>query len=225
MTRTRISRPFRSGRDLFLKSFAAALALAALGACGGGREGSPAGNGAAELKQIADDYLKATLALSPFAVVYAGVGDVVKEDHAAMEDNSPAGLARFQRAEDALADRFAAIDAAAKYVADIFKKAGLEPAFHGSYLQPFQVTIGAVLGSLAELVRNSYPRDHWSTYAERVRALTPADLDAAAKAVVRPNQAVWIVVGDRAKIEAGVREAGIGEVIVIDADGRPAAGN
>lgn len=113
MTRTRISRPFRSGRDLFLKSFAAALALAALGACGGGREGSPAGNGAAELKQIADDYLKATLALSPFAVVYAGVGDVVKEDHAAMEDNSPAGLARFQRAEDALADRFAAIDAAA----------------------------------------------------------------------------------------------------------------
>ena len=28
-----------------------------------------------------------------------------------------------------------------------------------------------------------------------------------------------IVVGDRAKIEQGVREAGIGEVIVIDADG------
>jgi zinc protease len=86
-------------------------------------------------------------------------------------------------------------------------------------------TNSAVLGSLAELVRNNYARDHWSTYAERVRALTPADLDAAAKSVVRPNQAVWIVVGDRAKIEAGVREAGIGDVVVIDADGRPVAGN
>jgi len=86
-------------------------------------------------------------------------------------------------------------------------------------------TNGAVLQSLAELVRNGYPREHWDTYATRMRALTPADLDAAAQAVVRPSRAVWIVVGDRAKIEAGVREAGLGEVVVIDADGRAVVGN
>jgi hypothetical protein len=32
---------------------------------------------------------------------------------------------------------------------------------------------------------------------------------------------VWIVVGDRAQIEAGVRAADIGDVVVIDTDGEP----
>jgi zinc protease len=82
-------------------------------------------------------------------------------------------------------------------------------------------TNGAVLGSLAELVRCGHADDYWSTYAGEVRALDTAAVDAAAKKIVTPAQSVWIVVGDRAKIEQGVREAGIGEVIVIDADGEP----
>jgi zinc protease len=32
---------------------------------------------------------------------------------------------------------------------------------------------------------------------------------------------VWVVVGDRAKIEAGVRELGFGEIRLIDAEGNP----
>jgi len=81
-------------------------------------------------------------------------------------------------------------------------------------------TGGSVLGSLVELVQYDLPKDHWSTFATRVRALTTDDVNAAARAIVAPQRAVWIVVGDRARIEAGVRETGIGEVIVIDADGR-----
>jgi zinc protease len=81
-------------------------------------------------------------------------------------------------------------------------------------------TNSAVLGSLAQLVRFGLPEDHWRTYAGKVRALTLADVQAAAQTIVQPARAIWIVVGDRAKIEAGVREAGIGEVIVIDADGK-----
>jgi zinc protease len=30
----------------------------------------------------------------------------------------------------------------------------------------------------------------------------------------------WVIVGDRAKIEAGIRALGIGEVTVLDADGK-----
>lgn len=82
-------------------------------------------------------------------------------------------------------------------------------------------TNGAVLGSLAELVQYGLPDDHWRTYAGKVRALTTEAVNAAARRVVDPACCVWIVVGDRAKIEQGVREAGIGEVIVIDADGQP----
>lgn len=41
----------------------------------------------------------------------------------------------------------AEVDKAADYIAGVFKKAGLEPAFDGSYFQTFKVTIGAGLGS------------------------------------------------------------------------------
>lgn len=64
----------------------------------------------AELDAIADDYLAAALEFSPFSAVYAGLGDVVKVDFAAMDDNSPEGLARLQRIEDQLAGRLADID-------------------------------------------------------------------------------------------------------------------
>jgi zinc protease len=82
-------------------------------------------------------------------------------------------------------------------------------------------TNNAVLGSLSQLVRYGLPDDHWATYASKVRALTTDDVNGAAKAFVEPKRAVWIVVGDRAKIEQGVRDAGIGEVVIIDADGKP----
>ncbi len=80
-------------------------------------------------------------------------------------------------------------------------------------------TNSAVLGSLGELARYGLPDDHWSTYSARVRALSTDDVNAAAKRLIDPRRCVWIVVGDREKIEQGVRDAGIGEVIVIDADG------
>jgi zinc protease len=32
---------------------------------------------------------------------------------------------------------------------------------------------------------------------------------------------VWVIVGDRAKIEQGIKDAGIGKIHFIDADGKP----
>jgi hypothetical protein len=32
---------------------------------------------------------------------------------------------------------------------------------------------------------------------------------------------VWVVVGDRSKIEGAIREAGLGEIRYLDADGQP----
>jgi zinc protease len=37
--------------------------------------------------------------------------------------------------------------------------------------------------------------------------------------VVQPEGMVWVVVGDRAKIEEGIRALGYGEIILMDADG------
>ena len=36
-----------------------------------------------------------------------------------------------------------------------------------------------------------------------------------------PDRLIWVVVGDRQKIEAGIRELNLGEIHLIDADGNP----
>jgi zinc protease len=48
-----------------------------------------------------------------------------------------------------------------------------------------------------------------------------ADLNDAAKSDIHPESLTWVVVGDRAKIEQGIRDLDIGEVRFIDADGNP----
>ncbi len=80
-------------------------------------------------------------------------------------------------------------------------------------------TADAVADSLAEMVRFGLPDDHWQRYPEQVRALSGAQITAAAEDVVQPDGMVWVVVGDRARIEAGIRELGYGDIILMDADG------
>lgn len=82
-------------------------------------------------------------------------------------------------------------------------------------------TNGAVLGSIAEMVSYGLPADYYDTYAGKVRTLTPEQVGKAAKDALRPDGIVWVIVGDRAKVEAGLKELGFGEVRLIDADGRP----
>jgi zinc protease len=77
----------------------------------------------------------------------------------------------------------------------------------------------AVLSSIGDIVRYGLPDDYFSTYPTKVHDLTVADLVKAADAVVHPDQLIWVVVGDRAKVEAGVRELGWGELRFLDADG------
>ena len=64
---------------------------------------------------------------------------------------------------------------------------------------------------------------YYADYARNLRTLSKAQLDAAGASLVKPEELTWIVIGDLAKIEAGVRELGLGEVIVLDADGKPRA--
>jgi len=80
-------------------------------------------------------------------------------------------------------------------------------------------TLGAVGGSLGEIVTFSLSDDYFSTYPTKVRALTTNDMAQAAKKLVHPDQLVWVVVGDRAKIEASLGELGWGEFQHLDADG------
>jgi zinc protease len=53
-----------------------------------------------------------------------------------------------------------------------------------------------------------------------VRALSETDLASAAAKVVRPDDVLWIVIGDLAVVERGIRELGFGEIVRLDGDGR-----
>ncbi len=82
-------------------------------------------------------------------------------------------------------------------------------------------TMDSVSGSIGEIIRYGLPDDYYRTYPEKVKGLTLPVVSAAAEKVIRPDHLVWIVVGDRSKIETTVREIGLGEIRLIDPDGNP----
>ena len=84
-------------------------------------------------------------------------------------------------------------------------------------------TMAAVAGSIEELVAFGLSDRYFDTYAEKVRAQTPASVTAAAQETVQPGHLVWVIVGDRTKIESGVRELNLGEIHLVDADGNALA--
>jgi zinc protease len=82
-------------------------------------------------------------------------------------------------------------------------------------------TMAAVAGSIGEIVAYGLDDRYFDTYADKIRAQSAASVTAAATRTVQPDHLVWIIVGDRAKIESPLRELGLGTVHVMDADGQP----
>ena len=82
-------------------------------------------------------------------------------------------------------------------------------------------TARAVAGSIGEIVRFKLGDDYFKGYAGRVRQVTLQDVAEAAR-LLQPSETVWVVVGDRAKIEAGLKELGLGDPKILDADGNSA---
>jgi len=82
-------------------------------------------------------------------------------------------------------------------------------------------TIAAISFSIGDIVRYGLPDNYYQTYPDKLRALKLSEVSASAKEIIHPDNLVWVVVGDRAKIEAGVRELGYGEIRLIDSEGNP----
>lgn len=81
-------------------------------------------------------------------------------------------------------------------------------------------TLAALESAAVDMVNFGMPESWFADYARNVRALTGADLAAAGRAFVRPDELTWIVMGDLEEVEPSVRELGFGEVVRIDAEGR-----
>jgi len=80
-------------------------------------------------------------------------------------------------------------------------------------------TNGSVLSSIGEMEQFGLPDDHFDTLADRIRGMSVDQLNAAARRVVQPGSVIWIVVGDKASVEEGLRGLNLGPVYEIDPDG------
>ncbi|MFZ5638084.1 MAG: M16 family metallopeptidase [Pseudomonadota bacterium] len=72
-------------------------------------------------------------------------------------------------------------------------------------------TLDALISAAIDHVNTGRDPRYYYDYADNLRALDPAALAEAGR-VVKPDELVWIVVGDLSKIEAGVRALGFGQV-------------
>ena len=81
-------------------------------------------------------------------------------------------------------------------------------------------TASAVMGTIEGNVLYNRPDDYVFKRKAEIEAMTPAKVDAAARAI-DPNALTWVIVGDLSKIEHPVRALKLGEVTVLDADGKP----
>lgn len=80
-------------------------------------------------------------------------------------------------------------------------------------------TSAAVLRDIGEIVTYDLPDNYWDTYADSVRNVSAEQVATAAEQIIKPDNLIWIVVGDRAKIENRVRELEFGEIAILDVDG------
>ena len=84
-------------------------------------------------------------------------------------------------------------------------------------------TIAALEAAAVTSLNLNLADDYWPRYAANIRGLGEPQLAAAAAKFVRPDEVVWLVLGDLKKIEKGVRELGWGEVTVLDSEGAAVA--
>jgi zinc protease len=89
------------------------------------------------------------------------------------------------------------------------------------YSLPGQFETNSGIGaSLAETFVFDLPADYWRTLPDRYRAVTGAQVQAAAQKYLKPDQLKVIAVGDRAAILPQLQKLGLGQPEVRDVDGQ-----
>jgi zinc protease len=89
------------------------------------------------------------------------------------------------------------------------------------YSLPGQFETNSGIGaSLADTYVFDLPADYWRTLPDRFRAVTAAQVQAAAQTWLKPDQLKIIAVGDRAAIVPQLQKLGLGQPELRDADGQ-----
>ncbi len=92
----------------------------------------------------------------------------------------------------------------------------------GNLVSSFPSSVQTVQGlaqRLQSLLLYGMPLDYYTTYRERLAAVTPADMQAMARKHLRPDAPLVVVVGDLSAIEAPIRARNLGDIEIWDRDG------
>jgi zinc protease len=81
---------------------------------------------------------------------------------------------------------------------------------------------GAILSNYIDRYMYKLPVDYWDTYATKIEAVTPADIQRVARVYWAPDRLQIVAVGDQAVVEPALKK--LGEVKIYDADGKPVGG-
>ena len=79
-------------------------------------------------------------------------------------------------------------------------------------------SVRGIAGNIEDLWEYHLPMDYFNQFVDRVLAVTQADVQRVARRYVVPNRMLVVIVGDRAKIEAGVRALNLGPLRVLSID-------
>jgi len=81
----------------------------------------------------------------------------------------------------------------------------------------------SVMSSLKESINYGRGSEYLKTYPALLQNMTLDQVQKAAGKVVKPNNLIWVIVGDKAKIEKGIHELNIGTVHYLTPQGKPIA--
>ena len=77
-------------------------------------------------------------------------------------------------------------------------------------------TTESLAGSLATMFVYDLPADYFATFTQRIRSVTPADVQRAAERYIQPDKFAVVVVGDRKVIEPGIKALNLGPLKIVD---------
>ncbi|MEO8109362.1 MAG: pitrilysin family protein [Ginsengibacter sp.] len=80
-------------------------------------------------------------------------------------------------------------------------------------------TNGSVLNALQSAIGYNRGINYLKNYPTMLQQLTLTDIQHAATKVVKPKSLTWVIVGDRSKIEQGIKELNLGSMKYIDTEG------
>jgi len=90
------------------------------------------------------------------------------------------------------------------------------------YAQQFE-SLGRIAQQIADLWSLDLSMEELQREVDETQKVTLESARAAASRYAKPAAASVLLVGDRAKIEAGIRETKLGDIVLLDAEGKPVA--